>query len=198
MAYGVILGQTPKQTAENTSYNNSQTSSIITSNNVQGAIDQLFTSVSNGKSLIAEAITDKGVSTASNATFQTMANNINNIPIGLNFTSQNLQNPTAISSEIILGTQYNFLMHSTLKNNKIYYNIMNIEQKYTLNLSMEGNDLYQCSYTYSSIDSNGEYLTIDASSSNNRATIKFYINNRQIQIESLYGSAYNVIALQKI
>ena len=41
--------------------------------------NELKTSVSNGKSLIASAITDKGVSTASDATFQTMANNIRSI-----------------------------------------------------------------------------------------------------------------------
>lgn len=42
-------------------------------------LESLKTSVSNGKSLIASAITDKGVSTASDATFQTMANNIGSI-----------------------------------------------------------------------------------------------------------------------
>ena len=68
--------------ATNVSYSNSSTSSIITSNQVQGAIDQLFQSVSDGKSLIAEAITDKGVSTSSSASFATMASNIRNISIG--------------------------------------------------------------------------------------------------------------------
>ena len=43
-------------------------------------VNNLKSSVSNGKSLIASAITDKGVSTASNATFQTMSNNIRSIP----------------------------------------------------------------------------------------------------------------------
>lgn len=83
MAYGAILGQTP--TASNVAYNNSQTSSIITGNNVQQAIDQLFTSVSNGKSLIAGAITDKGVSTSANDTFQQMATNIESIQISKSF-----------------------------------------------------------------------------------------------------------------
>ena len=45
-------------------------------------LNEVKTSVSNGKSLIASAITDKGVSTASDATFQTMSNNIRNIQIG--------------------------------------------------------------------------------------------------------------------
>lgn len=41
-----------------------------------------FQSVSNGKSLVASAITDKGVTTSSDATFETMANNIEAIPVG--------------------------------------------------------------------------------------------------------------------
>ena len=50
--------------------------------NLDDEINSLKSSVSNGKSLIASAITDKGVSTASNATFQTMADNIGKIEIG--------------------------------------------------------------------------------------------------------------------
>ena len=42
----------------------------------QEDVDECFQSVSEGKSLIASAITGKGVSTSSTATFQTMANNI--------------------------------------------------------------------------------------------------------------------------
>lgn len=80
MAYGAILGQTP--TASNVTYNNSQTSSIITGTNVQQAIDQLFTSVSNGKAQIASAITDKGVSTSANDSFAQMAANIGQIESG--------------------------------------------------------------------------------------------------------------------
>ena len=85
MAYGAILGQTPiipenpKTIATNVTYNNSQTSSIITGTNVQQAIDQLFTSVSNGKQQIASAITDKGVSTSGTDSFATMSENIGKI-----------------------------------------------------------------------------------------------------------------------
>lgn len=42
-------------------------------------IDSCFQSVSSGKALVASAITGKGVKTASDAAFATMANNINNI-----------------------------------------------------------------------------------------------------------------------
>ena len=51
--------------------------------NIDTEMNSVKTSVSNGKSLIASAITDKGVSTASNATFQTMADNISKIPSGI-------------------------------------------------------------------------------------------------------------------
>lgn len=89
MAYGAIIGQTPtvQASAEMTSYNNDNTSSVITADNVQGAIDQLFTSVSNGKSQIASAITGMGVSTSANDSFAQMATNISNIETGYD-TSQ--------------------------------------------------------------------------------------------------------------
>lgn len=43
-------------------------------------LNSLKTSVSEGKSLIASAVTDKGVNTAEDASFQTIASNIKNIP----------------------------------------------------------------------------------------------------------------------
>lgn len=89
MAYGAVIGQTPtvQASAEMTTYDNNNTSSVITADNVQGAIDQLFTSVSNGKSQIASAITDMGVSTSANDSFAQMATNIGNIETGYD-TSQ--------------------------------------------------------------------------------------------------------------
>lgn len=65
--------------ASNVSYSNSSTSSIITSNQVQGAIDELFQSVSNGKNLIASAVTDKGVSTSGSSSWSVIAENIGKI-----------------------------------------------------------------------------------------------------------------------
>lgn len=46
------------------------------------AVNELFTSVSSGKSAIAAAITDKGVATAATDTFADMAQNIEDIPTG--------------------------------------------------------------------------------------------------------------------
>lgn len=48
----------------------------------QSDLDQCFQSVSEGKALIAAAVTDKGVPTAADASFVTMAGNIANIATG--------------------------------------------------------------------------------------------------------------------
>lgn len=51
----------------------------FSSDNVEGAMDELFTSVSNGKNRIASAITDKGVDSSGSDTFNQMANKIRQI-----------------------------------------------------------------------------------------------------------------------
>jgi hypothetical protein len=60
-------------TGKLTDLNTTEKSSII------GAINEVFQNASNGKTLIANAITGKGVTTSADATYQTMANNINSI-----------------------------------------------------------------------------------------------------------------------
>ena len=69
----------PKGSYAATNHNHSGVYQPVGSYATTAQLDELKTSVSNGKSLIASAITDKGVSTASNATFQTMSNNISSI-----------------------------------------------------------------------------------------------------------------------
>lgn len=64
----------PPLTAEDVNYNDTQT--------VKDAIDGLKASVSDGKALIASAITDKGVDTAQDATFSQLAENIGRITTG--------------------------------------------------------------------------------------------------------------------
>ena len=55
---------------------------------LQGEIDTLKTSVTSGKAAIASAVTDKGVQTAADAAFQTIAENIGKISVGMvNFES---------------------------------------------------------------------------------------------------------------
>ena len=52
------------------------------SDNLQGQIDELFQNVSNGKELIASAITDKGVDASEEETFQSLSEKIGLIPSG--------------------------------------------------------------------------------------------------------------------
>jgi|GEM_PF-3407086 len=53
-----------------------------TAKDAAGAISELFTNVSDGKALIASAITDKGVPTDANDSFAEMAGNIEGIHVG--------------------------------------------------------------------------------------------------------------------
>ena len=55
------------------------TAGNFTATNVEGALAELFQYVSNGKTLLASAITDIGVTTLATATFEQIANNIRKI-----------------------------------------------------------------------------------------------------------------------
>lgn len=81
---------------------------------LNGNVNNLFQSVSNGKAQVAEAITDKGVSTSANDSFSTMASNIRAIPSGSGGGSGeggsgtdpnyvNTSDATATASDILLG-----------------------------------------------------------------------------------------------
>lgn len=75
-------------------------------NNLNQGQENLFQSVSSGKSKIAGAITDKGVSTSATATFDTMANNIRNIPTGGGEIPEgyvNTSDANATASDIVVG-----------------------------------------------------------------------------------------------
>ena len=63
-------------------------------------VDELKNFVSDGKTLVANAITAKGIITATNATFATMANNIENIKTGANVNGD-VKSYTIASGETI-------------------------------------------------------------------------------------------------
>ena len=77
---------TKYQTKTDDALNTTNKTVIGAINEVNTELAEVKQSVSNGKSLIASAITDKGIETLSDATFQTMADNIrliqtsNNVP----------------------------------------------------------------------------------------------------------------------
>ena len=83
----IANGGTGATTAANARTNlgaaaSSHTHTIGQVTSLQSEINSLKTSVSSGKAAIASAVTGKGVQTAADASFQTMANNINAIPTG--------------------------------------------------------------------------------------------------------------------
>ena len=85
--------------ASNVSYDN--VSSGMSSDNVQDAIDELFTSASNGKELIADAITGMGVSTSANDTYATMAGNIEKIETGIDISDATLTAASELKKDIV-------------------------------------------------------------------------------------------------
>ena len=70
--------------------------SAISENPVQNKVitaklNEVFQSVSDGKSKIAAAITDKGINTAADATFNTMSENIKKIEAGSSIQKDNMK-----------------------------------------------------------------------------------------------------------
>ena len=88
-------------------------------NQLKEDISELFQSVSDGKKLVANAITDKGVPTASNATFATMADNISKIQV--NTTGGSVPTVTTPSTTLT-GTndKPNFIILDTLNYNNLF------------------------------------------------------------------------------
>ena len=81
---------------------NSTSTNPVQNKVVYTEIESLKKSVSDGKTALASAITEKGVSTASNATFDTMASNISNI------RTESILTGDAISGNVLSGkTFYN-------------------------------------------------------------------------------------------
>lgn len=89
--------------ASNVSYNNG--SSGMSSDNVQDAIDELFTSASNGKELIADAIAGKGVPTSANDTYATMAGNIEKIETGIDISDATLTSASELKQNVVAYTK---------------------------------------------------------------------------------------------
>lgn len=84
---------------------------------LNGTVNNLFQSVSNGKTQVAGAITDKGVPTSANDSFSTMANNISQIKTGGSGVDPNYVNTSdadATANDITVGKS------AYVKGQKIY------------------------------------------------------------------------------
>ncbi|MER2059627.1 MAG: pyocin knob domain-containing protein [Niallia sp.] len=124
--------------------------------------NQLFQSVSNGKAAIANAITQKGIWTAANAEFATMANNISVISTGKKFAS-------GITNLSVDKTTFNY-NNGSVGGSHFYVNVSGLNFRPSLILF---------NYTYSSKhvavynNTTGEesvFLSLQTSSYNGNAT----------------------------
>ena len=125
-------------TGKLTDLNTTEKSSII------GAINEVFQNASNGKTLIAQAITGKGVTTSADATYQTMATNIKNIQTvsdasGIIFTLNNKKYKLSKNDKgeyiatLLTYSVTSNLTHCTLDNTDTSIDYGN---KYTCNISV--------------------------------------------------------------
>lgn len=80
-----------------------------TVNTLDGTVNELFQSVSSGKGVVAEAITDKGVPTSANDSFNTMATNIRAIP-----TSSGGGRRRTVAEQVVIYHQ-DIIIHKTLQ-----------------------------------------------------------------------------------
>lgn len=125
------------RTAEDIAYDN--TDSGLTATDVQSAIDEVFQSVSDGKELIADAITDKGVPTSATDTFSTMATNISNIPAGGGIDLTEYTNrggsvrSTSASNTLSLNADNDYIIVGYARSSSSY-NVSN----YTVNFTSDG------------------------------------------------------------
>ena len=85
MSFEKVSNQKLKEEIEKVEEKIGSLNNLPTTNkdSVVAAISETFQSVSNGKTLVASAITDKGVQTSSDATFTQMASNIQQITTGI-------------------------------------------------------------------------------------------------------------------
>lgn len=131
-----------------TQYQLKEDDSLLTSNkNISEAINELFQSVSNGKTLIASAITDKGITTSNTSTFQQLAKNIkllqttsfNNVIVIIDGKKYKL---TEDNSGNITATLVNFSIHSTLTNCRNNNSNISISYGASYNATITANSNY--------------------------------------------------------
>ena len=92
---------------------------------VNNALDELYSSAVAGKELVAAAITNKGVSTTSNDTYETMATNINSIDTDHTEINQKISNLESKHTSDVASLTGSI---SSVKNDLSYLrNIVNVE-----------------------------------------------------------------------
>ena len=144
--------------------------------NANNEISSLKTSVSNGKSAVASAITDKGVSTSATASFNTMANNIRSIN-----TMPSLLGTWKFNDVLQFTTTEYSNMFPT---NSITYTFTTYDNTHT-GIQLEIG-FYQGAYVVKCYINPGSFFTIYNSTYDN----KWYKSSQYITITSVQQSDY--------
>lgn len=176
---------------------------MCTSGGIYTAINELKTSVSNGKSAVASAITDKGVSTSATASFNTMANNIRKIVTSNIYTINNSNNELISDDKIThcpcyeYGTGNNITYHAentSLTNGKNYFYFNMKLNNYTqveLYTGANNYPLYLSIYEYNP----GDFSTITLKASrsgyyNGYQNLDFITDPNKLYLLRVHGGNY--------
>lgn len=116
----------------------------IAKDNTVEAINELYLDVTAGKTIVANAITDKGINTATDATYQTMADNIAELPDLV--IKRLVSDVTAVGTDVLEGQQF--------------VNSQGQAEFGTIKTFTDSYD-YKPSKSVQTISTNGKYLTND-------------------------------------
>lgn len=155
---------------------------------LESEVSTLEGEITEGKSLVANAITEKGVTTASDATFQTMADNIGNISTGVDINGVIEQYKVYAGNNISAGDFVSFVQNmvtdettqlSSTNNTSYYINVTQLSDTtafivyggtsstlYGMVVTLSGNTITtSAEKTLTSGSSNGNYCGLVALSS---------------------------------
>ena len=124
---------------------NSESTNPVQNKVISAKLDEVFQSVSNGKSKVAAAITDKGVNTAADATFDIMAENILAISSG--------------GGNISFDISYTITSEAAFQNTIIYVGALCYPNK-GRDIKVYVNNNYLGLYTFSGADEAPEMLSL--------------------------------------
>ena len=126
---------------------------------VNTALDELYDNAVTGKELVAAAITNKGVSTASTDTYEVMANNINNIDIDNSEINQKINNLESKHNSDIASLTGSISSLNQSLTNTIIFGLINGGGSLKANVNKELALLLVPSIMIAYVNYNGKYYT---------------------------------------
>ena len=146
--------------------------------NAASEISSLKSSVSSGKAQIASAITGKGVSTSSSASFSTMASNIKNISTGYDFKNgtynyQSSDKTVSSSTKYIIVCEYGKSSLST------HMYVIDVKEKTCIDI-YHGNGIDTFKISNKVLNSSGEF-SMHCRTDSNTAYVYYKPSTRKIR-----------------